>query len=133
MKGSTVRKGTMWSIQILLAMVFISVGMAKLTGVEAMVQMFRQIGLGQWFRYFTGIVELASGLLMFSAVYAPVGATLLVCTMIGAVLTHLFLIGGSAMPAFLLGALSGILLILKRNEMRQLQSEVTNIKFKRSA
>ncbi len=40
----------------------------------------------------------------------PVGAALLVCTMIGAVLTHLVLIGGSPVPALVLGCFAAIIL-----------------------
>ncbi|HEV3310643.1 MAG TPA: hypothetical protein VG815_09010, partial [Chloroflexota bacterium] len=40
----------------------------------------------------------------------PVGAALLVCTMTGAVLTHLVLIGGSAVPALVLACFAAIIL-----------------------
>ena len=37
------------------ALVFFLIGMEKLTGVIR-VKLFEEIGLGQWFRYFAGIV-----------------------------------------------------------------------------
>jgi putative oxidoreductase len=39
-----------------------------LAGVPAMVELFDRVGLGQWFRYFTGLLEVAAGigLLIFS-------------------------------------------------------------------
>jgi uncharacterized membrane protein YphA (DoxX/SURF4 family) len=49
-----------WILAVLLAVVFVFAGGAKLLGERAMVQEFAQIGLGQWFLYLTGILE-ASG------------------------------------------------------------------------
>jgi hypothetical protein len=40
----------------------------------------------------------------------PVGAALLVGTMTGAVLAHLLVLGGSAVPALVLGCLAAIIL-----------------------
>jgi len=38
---------------------FIGAGGTKLVGVPAMVEMFGKVGLGQWFRYVTGVLEVA--------------------------------------------------------------------------
>jgi uncharacterized membrane protein YphA (DoxX/SURF4 family) len=129
---SKLKVSTQWILQILLAVVFLSVGVAKLTGVEAMVKTFETIGLGQWFRVFVGALEVVAGLLMFSSVYSAIGATLILFTMLGALLTHLFIIGGNAMPAFILGSLSAFLLALKRGESASPQSK-RNIEIKRHA
>jgi uncharacterized membrane protein YphA (DoxX/SURF4 family) len=55
-----------WLLTILLAIAFILAGGIKLTSAPGMVQEFAQIGIGQWFRYFTGILEVtgAIGLLI---------------------------------------------------------------------
>lgn len=79
----------LWVIQILLAAAFISAGGSKLAGAPAMVQMFDQIGAGQWFRYVTGAIEVGSGILLLIPGMAGIAAILLICTMIGAILTHL--------------------------------------------
>lgn len=49
----------MWIASILLALVFLSEGAAKFRESRLWVQMFDQIGPGQWFRYFTGVVEVS--------------------------------------------------------------------------
>lgn len=46
-----------WILAVLLAVVFLPAGGVKLMGARPMVQEFAQIGFGQWFRYFTGILE----------------------------------------------------------------------------
>ncbi len=46
-------------ITLLVAVLFTAAGGAKLIGNVGMVQEFAQIGIGQWFRYFTGILEVS--------------------------------------------------------------------------
>jgi DoxX-like family len=48
-----------WTLQGILAAAFLAAGSAKLAGVPFMVDLFAQIGLGQWFRVTTGAVEVA--------------------------------------------------------------------------
>jgi putative oxidoreductase len=79
----------LWVVQVLLAAAFVSAGGSKLAGAPAMVQMFDQIGAGQWFRYVTGTIEVGSGILLLIPGMAGIGAVLLICTMVGAILTHL--------------------------------------------
>jgi hypothetical protein len=47
-----------------------------------------------------------------------VGAALLVCVMCGAVLTHLLLIGGSPVPALVLGCLAAFILWGRRGALK---------------
>jgi putative oxidoreductase len=48
--------------QIVLALIFLVTAFPKLVGVPAAVQMFDQIGAGQWLRYFVGTAELAGAI-----------------------------------------------------------------------
>lgn len=92
-----------WSLQILGAFIFIMAGYKKLIGNPMMVESFDKIGLGQWFRYFTGAIEVGSAILLLIPGYAAFGTVLLIPTMIGAVASHLLVLGGSpALPAGLL-------------------------------
>ena len=68
-----------------------------------MVQAFATIGLGQWFRYLTGGIEVVSGdPAADPGGCASCGAAALAATMIGAIITHLFIIGGNPAPAIVL-------------------------------
>lgn len=91
-----------WMLQIMAALAFLIAGFAKLLGHPMAIETFDQIGFGQWFRYMTGVIEVGSALLLLIPKWDLVGALLLVATMIGAALTHLFIIGGSAVPALAL-------------------------------
>jgi uncharacterized membrane protein YphA (DoxX/SURF4 family) len=97
----------LWILQIAGAAMFFMAGIPKLIGDEQMAQVFGTIGLGQWFRYATGLIEIVSAILLLTPGLAGLGAIILVPTMIGAILTHLFIIGGSpAIPAGLLIAMA---------------------------
>jgi putative oxidoreductase len=60
------RNITAWILAVFLAYVFLFAGTIKLLGNRMMVEEFARIGLGQWFRYLTGILEVsgAVGLLI---------------------------------------------------------------------
>jgi uncharacterized membrane protein YphA (DoxX/SURF4 family) len=100
---------TLWVFQVLVAGMFIMASYAKLSGQAQMVQEFQVIGLGQWFRYVTGAIELGSAVLLFTPAYVGVGALLLACTMIGAVIAHVAVLGGNPAPAIVLLVLSGVI------------------------
>jgi putative oxidoreductase len=93
---------TLWILQALAAVAFLMAGATKLAGAEMHVAMFEKIGLGQWFRYFTGGLEVICAILLLVPRRVGIGAALLTATMVGAVATHLFIIGGSAAPALVL-------------------------------
>ena len=98
----------LWLTQIALAAMFLFAGGLKLTGSPEMVGVFDAIGIGQWFRYLTGSIEVVSAVALLVPAWAAFGALLLIPTMAGAVITHLFIVGGSAAPAavLLLGSLA---------------------------
>ena len=93
----------LWVVQVALAGMFLLAGSSKLLGAPAMVGLFDAIGIGQWFRYLTGLIEVGSALALLVPSIAVFGALALVATMVGAIATHLFIVGGSpAVPAILL-------------------------------
>src|SRR4051794_24349522 len=109
-EGSTsMKKITLWLVQILGAAMFVMAGASKLAGNEMMVQMFNAIGIGQWFRYLTGGIEVSAGLLLLVPALSGLAAILLSATMIGAVITHLFIIGGN--PAIPIVLLAGMIFV----------------------
>ena len=79
------RTGTLrWAAQILLAAVFVSVAVPKLTGSHQMVQEFGLIGAGQWLRYFVGTAELAGAIGLLTPWLAGLAAAGLAADMAGA-------------------------------------------------
>ena len=109
-----VKKYGLLAITALLTLAFGAAGIAKLIGAEMMVATFDAIGWGQWFRYVTGLIEVGSAALLWVPGLQWVGAGLLVCTMICAVLFHIFVLGPSLVPALVLGILAAVVLIARR-------------------
>ena len=79
-----------------------------------MVEMFAKLGAGQWFRYLTGALEVigAVGLLVPRAAFY--GAALLAVVMVGAIVAHLAVLGGSPIPALVLLVIVGTVAWLRR-------------------
>src|SRR5438132_5692897 len=85
----------LWVLQISAAGMFLMVGFLKLSGNAQMVGLFEAIGIGQWFRYLTGTLEVAGASLLLIPRTSGLGAFMLAGVMAAAVMTHLFIIGGS--------------------------------------
>jgi putative oxidoreductase len=96
----------LWVLQGLTAAFFASAAAAKLAGTAQMVQLFDDIGVGQWFRYAVAILEIAGAIGLLIPRLTGLAALGLVGLMLGAVATHLFIVGGN--PA---SALVGLVLV----------------------
>lgn len=79
--------------QVLLAPAFLGAGGQKLAATGQMVEEFDRYGYPQWFRVFTGAVEVTGGLGMVAGLFRPAltvpAALLLSATMAGALATHI--------------------------------------------
>jgi uncharacterized membrane protein YphA (DoxX/SURF4 family) len=96
----------LWILQIAAAGMFLFAGSLKLAGDPAMVQVFGAIGVGQWFRYLTGTIEVVGGIAILIPSVASWAALALAITMVGAVITHLFIVGGNPAAAVVLLAVT---------------------------
>ena len=78
---------------IAVGLLFIFIGYGKFESRGVWVTIFEQIGLGQWFRIFTGVVQVTGGVLMIPRRTRTAGAVLLGCTMVGAAIVDIVVIG----------------------------------------
>lgn len=107
--GPRVRRlpsAALWVLQVVLALVFIVVGTAKLAGARQAVEMFDQVGLGQWLRYGTGVAEVAGGLGLLLPPLCGFAALGLCGVMAGAVAAQVALPGSPWPPLTLLALLT---------------------------
>jgi putative oxidoreductase len=100
-----------WALRGGLALVFVLSGAEKFSNGpdSSWVKMFHLIGFGDWFRYFTGVVEVVGGLLVLIPPLVISGLALLACAMVGAVLAHVFKLrdpGSSVIPLALIGVMA---------------------------
>jgi putative oxidoreductase len=92
----------LWILQISAAGMFLMAGSLKLLGSEQLVGLFEAIGIGQWFRYLTGALEVGGAILLLIPRTSGLGALLLAGVMACAVMTHVFIVGGSPLGALIL-------------------------------
>ncbi|HEY7209544.1 MAG TPA: DoxX family protein [Bryobacteraceae bacterium] len=81
-----------WTLSVLLAILFLFAGGVKLMGSPAMVQEFTQIGIGQWFRYFTGILEVSGAIGLLLPRYRLWAALQLALVMTGATAVNILIL-----------------------------------------
>jgi uncharacterized membrane protein YphA (DoxX/SURF4 family) len=77
-----------------LAVFFLLVGYSKFDSDprSEWVEIFERIGVGQWLRYVTGVMQMGGGLLLLPRRTLTVGAAMLACTMAGAAIVDLTII-----------------------------------------
>jgi uncharacterized membrane protein YphA (DoxX/SURF4 family) len=90
---------TLWAGQALLAAVFAGAGLTKLAGDPAMVQMFTDVGAGQWLRILVGVCEVAGAVGVLVPRLAVAAASGLALLMIGATVTNLAVLQASPVPS----------------------------------
>ena len=124
--GSTgkIANVVLWVLQIAAAGMFLMVGFLKLSGNAQLVGLFEAIGLGQWFRYLTGSLEVLGAIMLLVPRLSGLGALLLVGVMLGAVPTHLFVVGGSPLPAIILLIVTGVTAWGRRKRTMNLLAEI---------
>jgi len=106
----------LWVAQVALAVLFAVVGVQKLIGTPAEVALFDAIGFGQWFRYVSGLCELAGAVGLLIPRLAGLAAAGLVGVMLGAALTGVLLpgIAPSAVLPIVLAVILGLIVYARR-------------------
>lgn len=105
-----------WVLQIGAAGLFLMAGAGKVAGDEEMVSAFAVIGIGQWFRIVTGALEVIGAIGLLIPRFSGLAALLLSAVMVGAVITHVFVIGGNPVMAMVLLVATGIIAWVRRTE-----------------
>ena len=104
----------LWILQIMAAAAFLMAGGSKLAGAPMMVAVFEKVGGGQWFRYLTGFLEVVGAIGLFLPRYSFYAALLLAAVMVGAIITHLTILGGSPVAPIVLLLLVSTIAWLRR-------------------
>jgi uncharacterized membrane protein YphA (DoxX/SURF4 family) len=112
--GGKGRNIALWALQVILAGVFVMAGASKLAGAQDMVKIFQDVGAGQWLRYVTGSLELVGAVLLLVPRLSALGGLILTGVMTGAVLTCLFVIDESPVPAAVLLVLAAVVMWNRR-------------------
>jgi uncharacterized membrane protein YphA (DoxX/SURF4 family) len=102
-----------WTLRIVLGLVFLAVGVRKLTGTGNTVEYFAAIGWGQWFRYLTGFFDIVGAALLFIPLWTFYGAVILTCDVgLGALISLTVLRGNAVWGAPVMIVIPCILTLL---------------------
>lgn len=119
-----------WILQIVLAWQFVMNGYSLFT--DQFVAKFDDIGFGQWFRYFTGVLEIAAALGLLVPRICGLAALAIVGIMSGAALTEIFLVTGGgiedAVLPFVFIVWAAVIAIYRREQIFGVLSAVTGKK-----
>ncbi len=118
--GGRARNIALWVLQVAAAAMFLMAGFSKLGGEPQTVALFQMIGVGQWFRYLTGVLEIGGAVLLLIPALAGIGALLLAVVMVGAVLATVFVVGASPLTPLVLLAVLAVIAYARRDRTRRL-------------
>ena len=107
----------LWVVRIALALIFVATGATKILSVQQLVDGFALIGIGQWFRYFTGAIEISGVLLLLWPRTSAIGALILLAVSVGAFFVQFFIMHGDAVHTLALAAVSGWLVWAGRSAL----------------
>lgn len=109
-----------WLWRGVIAVLFVSIGLAKFQDAE-WTRIFARIGLGDWFRVATGVIEIAGAVLYLFPQTLRIGAVLLACTMLGAIAAHLTRLGDPIAVIIPGALLVAVVIIALRDPMPDMQ------------
>jgi uncharacterized membrane protein YphA (DoxX/SURF4 family) len=92
-RGDKVLTVVDWTLRLAVAAILFNQGIDKFGTRALWIRLFTAIGIGQWFRYATGAIEVAGAVLLLFPRATLVAVPVLVCTMVGAFLAQVFITG----------------------------------------
>lgn len=116
---STAANRALWTLQIVLGVFLVAASAApKFLGDATTVDIFLRIGLGDWFRYLVGTLELLGGVGLLVRRVSGAAAIGLVGLMIGAAYTQAFVLQGGALVVtpIVIGLLCALIAYARREE-----------------
>ena len=100
-----------WALRLFVAAVFLFEGTDKFGSRRLWIRLFTDIGIGQWFRSATGAIEIIGGILILIPRATKIAVAMLACTMVGAFLAHVFVIGVGPQSVIVAVLLTAILTV----------------------
>jgi putative oxidoreductase len=110
-RGKTI---AIWALRIIIAALFLFTGAAKLAGQPMTIEEFDAIGLGQWFRYVTGLIEVGGAVMVLIPAASMIGAIVVLLVIIGAFFAQAFVLRMDIIHPIVIALAIGALLVLQR-------------------
>ena len=106
-----------WVLQLLLGLAIAGGGVLKLSGDPAMVEMFDDIGAGQWLRLVIGLLEVAGAVGLIVPRVRALAAFCLLVLLLGATVTNATVLDTSPLVSLVLAVVALAILLLRRHEL----------------
>jgi putative oxidoreductase len=106
-----------WTLRLAVAAILFSQGIDKFGTRALWIRVFTTIGIGQWFRYATGAIEVVGAALLLFPRATLVAVPVLLCTMVGAFIAQVFITGLGPQTVLVAFLFTSILLIGWRRAM----------------
>lgn len=133
--SASVRRGqgrvanvALWAAQVVAAIAFLMAAAMKLSGAAPAVAAFDAIGLGDWFRYLMAALEIAGAVALLIPVLSGLAGLAFVGLMVGAIATHLFVVGDGAAPLVVYLLLAAVIAWGRRSRTAELVDVVRRTK-----
>ena len=108
----------LWVLRGGVAALFLFAASMKLTSQPMMVQEFDMVGLGQWFLYFTGVLEAVGAAATLIPSVSVLGAVLLLAVDAGAFVAQVAAIHMDWVHPIVIGAVIAALIYLQRDALK---------------
>jgi putative oxidoreductase len=115
-------KISIWILRGVIGLLFLAAAAMKLTSQAQMVAEFQTVGLGQWFRYLTGSLELVGAVALLVPRSSIVGAVILLLVDIGAFFAQIAILHMDWVHTVVIGAVIGLLIYLQLRALRKMQA-----------
>jgi putative oxidoreductase len=115
-KKTTISTIILWVLRVLMAALFLFAALMKLTSQPMMIAEFEHVGLGQWFRYFTGAIELIGGIGVLMPRFSPFAALLLLLVDAGAFVAQATMLHMDWIHTIVIGLILGTLVYLQGDD-----------------
>jgi uncharacterized membrane protein len=106
-----------WVLQLLLGLAIAGGGVLKLSGDPAMVEMFDDIGAGQWLRLVIGLLEVAGAVGLIVPRVRALAAFCLLVLLLGATVTNATVLDTSPLVSLVLAVVALAIALLRRHEL----------------
>ena len=107
-----------WILRVVVAALFLFAASMKLTSQPMMVQEFDMVGLGQWFLYFTGVLEVVGAVAILIPSVSVLGAVLVLAIDAGAFVAQVAAIHSDWIHTIVIGAVIAALIYLQRDALK---------------
>ncbi len=106
-----------WGLRVILALLFFATAFGKLSSQAMMVAEFETIGMGRWFLYLTGALELFGALAVLIPRISVYGAALLFCIAIGAFVAQVLILHMDWVHTIVIAAVAATAVYLQRDKL----------------